>query len=224
MTAVKICGIREVEHALVAANAGADYLGLIFYPPSHRYLSPEAARDLVVAVRAARPAAPRFVGIFVDEPLAAVERIAATVGLDVVQLSGDESWDDCAALGLPVIRALRVEMGADRAAMTDRLRGGERLLTAGRVQLLLDTQHAGFYGGSGRTFDWAIAADLARDYPLLLAGGLTPENAGDAIRQVAPYGLDVSSGVETDKRKDPDKIRRFLAAVRSTDVSPATTP
>ncbi|HEX2171181.1 MAG TPA: phosphoribosylanthranilate isomerase [Dehalococcoidia bacterium] len=217
MTVIKICGIAEVDHALAAAQAGADLIGLVFYPPSHRYLTPDRARAIVEATRAARPEAPGFVGVFVDEPAVTINRLAAEVGLDYAQISGDEPWSLCADLAVPVIKSLRIDPAAGLADLEARLAEGEDLIRAGRVRLLLDTQHPGYYGGTGRTFDWALAAELARNVPFLLAGGLTPENAAEAVRAVRPWGLDVSSGVETDKRKDPGKIRRFLAAARSHD-------
>lgn len=217
MTIVKVCGIREIEHALVAAAAEADLIGLIFYPPSHRYLDPERARDLVRSTRLVWPRSPQFVGVFVDEPAEFVNEVAGYCGLDFVQISGDEPWGYCETIDVPVIKGIRVPPEAGLAEVRARLAEGRALIEGGQVRPLLDTHQAGFYGGTGRSFDWAVAGQLARDYPFLLAGGLTPENVAEAVRAVRPWGLDVSSGVETDQRKDPAKIQRFLTAVRRSD-------
>ena len=214
MTIVKVCGIREVEHAVAAAVAGADLIGLIFYPPSHRYLTPEQARELVQATRRAWPDGPRFVGVFVDEPIDFVNDLIGYCGLDLAQLSGHEDWAFCQAVEAPVIKSLRVGPEASVEDVRADLIPGERLIADGRVSPLLDAQHPGTYGGTGRRFNWELAGELAREVPFLLAGGLTPDNVDQALQMARPWGLDVSSGVETDKRKDPVKIQRFVAAVR----------
>ena len=219
MTIVKVCGIREVEHAVAAAAAGADLLGLIFYPPSHRYLTPEQARDLVQATRTVWSRSPQFVGVFVDEPIDFVNEVVGYCGLDFAQLSGHEDWASCQAVEAPVIKSLRIEPDATIEEVRAQLTAGEDLIASGQVRPLLDTQHPGYYGGTGRRFNWELAGELAREFPFLLAGGLTPDNVAQALRVAHPWGLDVSSGVETDQRKDTTKIQRFLAAVRSTEYS-----
>lgn len=209
----KICGLMRPEQAALVAEAGADAFGLIF-APSKRRVSPEQARALVAAARAVPPAhgrAPRAVGVFVNESAASMTEIAAAVGLDALQLSGDESPDDCvevaAQSGLPVLKALRLRTEADLALL-------DAYALAGAT-LLLDTPAAdGVYGGTGQTSDWSLARRAAQRWPVIFSGGLHPDNVGAALAAVAPRGVDVSSGVETDGVKDERKIRAFLAACR----------
>ncbi len=208
MTRVKICGIRTLEDARAAAEAGADAVGFVFWPPSRRYVDPaEAAR----IARVLPPFVVR-VGVFVNEPPEVVEEVARHVGLDAVQLHGDEPPEVCARLRRRVIKAIR-------ARNINSLREAAAYPVSA---LLLDTYVPDTYGGTGRTFDWSLA-EAARhlDRPLILSGGLTPTNVVEAIRRVRPYGVDVSSGVERDGRKDPEKIRAFIAAVRRADAEEA---
>ncbi|MDR5708747.1 MAG: phosphoribosylanthranilate isomerase [Armatimonadota bacterium] len=205
MTRVKICGIRTVEEARAAAEAGADAVGFVFWPRSRRYVEPEMAARIAQAL-------PPFlvrVGVFVNEPPERVEEIAACVGLDAVQLHGDEPPEVCARLRRRVIKAIRIRDGRSLEAAAD------YPVSA----LLLDTYVPETYGGTGRTFDWSLVEAVRHlDRPLLLSGGLNPENVAEAIRRVRPYGVDASSGVETDGRKDPEKICAFVAAVRRADA------
>lgn len=212
MTRIKICGVTRPEHALAAARAGADFFGLVFYPHTHRYLTPEQARDIVAAVReAGSPIA--AVGIFVNTPAQEVNRLARFCPLDYVQLSGDEPWGYCREIERPVIKACRLGPGGTAQDIAREIRAGQE--AAGReVTLLLDTQEAGKYGGTGRALDWGVAAELARSFPFLVAGGLTPENVAGLVAQAHPWGVDVSGGVETAGVKDVSKIQSFIAAVR----------
>ena len=222
MTRVKICGISDPRHASVAAEADADFVGVVFYPPSSRYVTVERAREVAAALEGTET---RLVGLFVNESAATINRVADAVGLDIVQLSGDELPPDAKGIERPVIATVRAG---------SRSRGDEerRFLdwTAGAAQpfaIMLDAHVPGMYGGTGAVADWFIAADFARRYPVVLAGGLTPETAGEAVHRVQPFAVDVSSGVETDGRKDPAKIRAFVAAVRRADADPIsalTTP
>jgi phosphoribosylanthranilate isomerase len=208
MTFVKICGLRTIEHALAAVDAGADMLGLVF-AASRRQVSREQAALIVEAIRAT-PHARRvtIVGLFVNE---APERMLATArwcGLDAIQLSGDEASEIAGQLpGIAVLKAIRLE-GAPSEA------GWLNANQAPDVRLLVDAHVPGSYGGAGVLADWSRAAELARRRLIVLAGGLTPENVGAAIRQVHPWGVDVSSGVETNGVKDVAKIRAFVAAAR----------
>lgn len=210
MTVVKICGLRTPEHALVSAAAGAELLGFIF-APSRRQVEAQQ----VAAIRAALAEAgyrPELVGVFVNSPATTMLEIADYCGLDILQLSGDEPPGILAALpGRRVIKAVRLAGQPDEQHW---LRPGPH---HDRVRLLVDAHVRGSYGGAGVTADWAGAAELAGRLPILLAGGLTPDNVGDALRQVAPWGVDVSSGVETDGVKDTSKIRAFVAAVRAAE-------
>jgi phosphoribosylanthranilate isomerase len=223
MTLVKICGVSTPESALAAAEAGADLLGLVFYRQSHRAVSPTAALTIVRALRAAGHTLP-VAGLFVNEAPNWINVVADEVGLDLVQLSGDESPADLTAIARPTLRAVRVAAGANPDTLDAPLADADARL-AGRdggplghpTLPLLDAHVPGEYGGTGARGDWAVATALAARRPLFLAGGLTPENIGAAIRAVRPFGVDVSSGVETDKIKDPAKVRAFIAAARAAD-------
>ena len=202
-TQVKICGLKTEEHLQTAIDAGADMLGLIFYEPSHRYISPREARALLQTIERSRVNAD-VVGVFVNREADFINDIADEVGLDIVQLHGDEAPEFARRIRRPIIKGLHAPV--EREAVSEFARESWRVL--------LDTS-APQWGGTGETHDWELARSLAHDTRLLLAGGLTPENVASAIRQVRPWGVDVSSGVETNKTKDSDKIRRFLHTVRS---------
>jgi phosphoribosylanthranilate isomerase len=210
---VKICGLTNFDDALAAADLGADYLGFNFYPKSPRCI---AEADCGKIVAALRPRFPLLVcaGVFVNHPAADVARIVRRCGLDVAQLSGDEPPDALAALGREAIRAFK----AVRAAMDARTLDKFAALAAGEPALLLDATAPDRYGGTGRTADWDWAAEVASRHPVFLAGGLTPENAGAAIRKVRPWGVDSASGVESAAgKKDRDSMAAFIAAARQAD-------
>ena len=223
MAKVKICGLTRFEDALVALQAGADYLGFIFYPPSPRAITPEAAATLITRLRATLPPAPRplatrFVGVFVNEPPAAAAAILDGCGLDLAQLSGDEPAADVTDPASPLFgrayKALRPHSLAeadDGAARFAAPPGG-----AG-PRLLLDTPHGRLYGGTGETGDWGIAATLAARLPgLMLAGGLSPDNVAAAVAAVRPFAVDVAGGVERAPGiKDADRVRTFIANARA---------
>jgi len=210
MTQVKICGLTNLQDALIAVEAGADLLGFIFYPPSPRAVTPERARGIAEAVRnAGFPV--RLVGVFVSESPETVHQTLSYCRLDCAQLHGAESPRTVAALmgeGIAVIKAFRVHDGVSPGEMA-RYRA---------MAYLLDAFVAGQPGGTGHTFDWQLAVRAARQFPILLAGGLTPDNVAQAVRTVRPWGVDVASGVEAAPgRKDPDQVRRFLVAIRRAD-------
>jgi indole-3-glycerol phosphate synthase/phosphoribosylanthranilate isomerase len=212
---MKICGLATEEQARAVTRLGADAFGLVFAPmaPPHRRVSVERARRLVVAAReqAGANTAPLAVGVFVNEAPATIAEYAERVGLDAVQLSGDESPDDCtqvaAITGLPVLKALRLRSERDLDLLDAYAEAG--------AALLLDTPRDGAYGGTGETGDWALAREAARRWPVILSGGLAPENVSAALAAVRPRGVDVSSGVETDRAKDLAKIARFIATARA---------
>ncbi len=213
---IKICGVRSLEAAQVAAQSGANLLGLVFYPPSPRFLTPAAADELVAGLKIL-PRRPALVGLFVNVPLDEMTAAVGRYGLDYVQLSGDETPAQVGHVRRlkPVIRALRLpaQVGPEEA-----LRLAAPYGELEGVMLLLDTHKAGMYGGTGKTGDWAAAREIARRYPTLLAGGLTPANVAEAVRQVQPWGVDVSSGVEQDGapgHKDLQKIKDFCRAARA---------
>lgn len=203
MVRVKICGIRDEAAAAAAAAAGADAVGFVF-ASSRRQVDVAQARRIAATL----PPFVARVGVFVDDALDRVRAAADAVPLDAVQLHGDETPEDCEALqtaGVRVIKALR-------------LRGPLPAAEAARwpaVAVLLDSYRPDAYGGTGVPFDWRWAAEAAGRVRIILSGGLTPETVGQAIAAVRPYSVDVSSGVETGGRKDPGKIRAFVAAVRA---------
>jgi len=196
VTRVKICGLRQVDHAVAAVDAGADLLGFIFYRPVRRYVEPALAREIADAVRGRA----ELVGVFVDEPPAQMAEIADLVGLDFIQLSSD------APVSRPVVRTVHVDGHTAIEEIAERARGA-RLIH-------LDTKKTGQFGGTGETFDWSIARTAASVGPVLLAGGLNPANVAQAVGVAAPWGVDVSSGVETDGVKDPSKIEAFIKAAK----------
>ncbi len=204
-TRIKICGITRPEDAQAAAASGADAIGLVFYARSPRAVSLEQAAEIAAAV----PPFVTVVALFVDEPIERVERTLAQVPVDLLQFHGEESPAFCRQFGRPWIKALRVRPGSDIRAACEPYRDARGVL--------LDSWQEGVPGGTGRTFDWALAP---RDLPLpvVLAGGLDEGNVGTAIARLRPAAVDVSGGVEAARGiKDPDKIARFVAAVRAAD-------
>ncbi|OIP28539.1 MAG: hypothetical protein AUK39_00305 [Dehalococcoidia bacterium CG2_30_46_19] len=214
MTRVKICGITEESHALAAVGAGADFIGLVFAPSSRR-ITPAKAYEIASAVKK-NSNTTKVVGIFVNAPQSMVNKVADFCGLDWIQLSGDESWEYCRDVIKPIIKAIPVEQQSPEEIYA-KLSAGSKLLSTQRFITLLDSQANGKYGGTGLTFDWEIAQQVARRFPVIIAGGLNSENVAQAIELVAPWGVDVSSGVEVDGIKSPAKIRAFIEAVRRTD-------
>ncbi|NWF77096.1 MAG: phosphoribosylanthranilate isomerase [Chloroflexi bacterium] len=218
MTRVKICGIRDEIQALAAVEAGADFIGMVF-APSQRQVSPAKAREIASAVKeSGHPdyIGTEVVGVFVNMPASEVNEIADYCALDWVQLSGDESWEYCRGVDKPIIKAVRVGQQSPRE-LHNVLSAGTKLLGKQNFITLLDTHVEGKYGGTGEGFDWNLAQQLAKKFPIIVAGGLSPENVAQLIEKVKPWGVDVSSGVETGGVKDPAKIRAFIAAVRKAD-------
>jgi phosphoribosylanthranilate isomerase len=208
MVQVKICGLRRVEDALVAADAGAAMLGFVF-APSRRRIEPEEAKGIIAEVKR-RSADVAAVGVFVNATVDEMNRTAQLCGLDYAQLSGDESNKVIGALDVPAIKVLHVAPNES----TDRLR--ERAGSVSARLLMLDAARVGSYGGTGETFPWNLVPQLTR--PFLLAGGLQADNVGGAIRAVRPWGVDVSSGVEANGEKDQEKIRNFITAVLASEA------
>ena len=215
MTRVKICGIRDKSHALAAIEAGADFIGLVL-APSQRQVTPVRAGEIVSAVKKCSEATV-IIGVFVNMPATEVNRTANSCNIDWIQLSGDESWEYCRQITKPLIKAIRVKAGQRPEEISEDLATGVRVLSSQRCVYLLDSQVKGKHGGTGMTFDWGLAQQAAEQFPVIMAGGLTPENVAQAIEIVAPWGVDVSSGVETGGVKDIAKIRAFIEAVRRAD-------
>ena len=219
MTRLKICGLRDADNAVKAAEAGADFLGFVFVPGARRRVSVDRAGAIIEEYRRRRGSGgPRLVGLFADQPADDVDRTAREVDLDLAQLCGDEGPDYWRELSIPIIKQIKVRDGGDRdQAVGDTLRRVKEVVDPGHLASL-DKYHESAKGGTGRAFDWTIAADVAGDHDFLLAGGLTPENVGHAIATVGPWGVDVSSGVETDGDKDARKIASFADEVRDADA------
>ena len=245
MTLVKICGLKDTETALEAAKAGADFIGIMF-AESKRKVTPQQCYDIVEALKERRTHGrdasfdgplrgdvsakswfgawadeieqsaarwrPLIIGVFADMEVDDVNNIADAAGLDLVQLSGGESAEFAARIHLPVIRAIHVAPGSTEFDVWEAATPGS---SAG---IMLDTASNVARGGTGEAFDWDVAKEVARRTPFFLAGGLTPENVAEAIAQVEPWAVDVSTGVETARVKDIEKIRAFIRAAKGVHV------
>jgi phosphoribosylanthranilate isomerase len=247
VTYVKICGNRTPADVLAAAEAGADFVGMVF-AESRRKVDRSEAYDMVRAL--GRPLAeheflmpppaqpqvreepgewfrhgsrvleayldakrPLTVGVFADQSFEEINEIVEECGIDLVQLSGDEPWDQCLMIARQTIQVVHV-------SPLDSPSDPMSLVEPGfAIALLLDSAHGPYRGGSGQTFDWEVARQVSSRMPMLLAGGLTPENVGEAVRTVRPWAVDVSSGTEIDGKKDYDRVRAFIAAVREADAA-----
>ena len=205
-TRVKICGITRVEDALIAVAQGADAIGLVFYPPSPRYVSPAQAAEIVNAL----PAFITVVALFVDASRTDVEAVLSQVNIDLIQFHGQETADECRQYGKSYMKAIRVKSDTNLVQYTTEYSDAKALL--------LDTYAEGVPGGTGQVFDWTvIPKNLSK--PIVLAGGLDAENVEQAIRQVKPYAVDVSGGVEFKKGiKDAAKIAAFMRGVSNAIV------
>ncbi len=201
MIPVKICGITNSTDANLALGLGAAALGFIFYPPSPRYIDPRKAAEIIAGIDIPT------VGVFVNEPAERITEIVDITGISLAQLHGDESPAICAVLPVPVIKGFRVQENFDPAKMLDYpVRAW-----------LVDSYRTDQYGGTGHSFDWSLVKSAERHRPLVLAGGLNPDNVLDAVEKVRPAALDLSSGVEIEPgRKDPDKLWRLFANLKET--------
>ncbi len=205
-TRIKICGLTTVEDALAAVAAGADALGFIFYDRSPRYVAPE----MVASITRQLPPLVTKVGVFVNAPAAEIRRVVQVAGLDIPQLHGEETPEFCARLGWPVIKAFRLQSAAAVA----------QLASYPVAAWLLDAFVPGLRGGTGAQFNWEWAIQAkAGGRPVILAGGLTPDNVAEAVRTVQPYAVDISSGVETAPgQKDIPRLQQLIRAVRAADL------
>jgi phosphoribosylanthranilate isomerase len=205
-TAVKICGITRVEDGLAAARAGAHAIGLVFHPASPRLVTIARAREIARCL----PPFVTAVGLFVDAPEDEVRRVLEAVPLQLLQFHGSEPPEYCVRFDMPYIKAVRVRAGVDLLQYARRYSEARGLL--------LDAFVEGIPGGGGSAFDWDLIP-AALPLPIVLAGGLTPENVGEAIRRVKPWAVDVASGVEREKGiKDAARIAAFIRGARDADV------
>lgn len=201
-TRVKICGITQTQDAVFAVKSGADAIGLVFYEPSPRSVTIAQAQKIVKEIGPFVT----IVGLFVDAKADTVHSVLEQVSIDLLQFHGDESVKYCEQFHKPYIKAVRMKQDVNLAEMTKNY--------ASASGLLLDTYQVGKPGGTGQTFDWSLVKDVEK--PVILAGGLTPENVMSAIQQVSPYAVDVSGGVELEKGiKDKQKISAFMREVEN---------
>ncbi len=212
MTQVKICGLQEPGSCGAAIAAGANFIGMVL-APSRRRVTAETAVVLSRLVHNYRPGV-AVVGVFVNQPLSEVNQAAREFGLDRVQLSGDESWDYCARVDRPVIKALHVAEDVRSEEVQRQVDEGFQRV-GGDLIILLDTAVPGVFGGTGKTFPWEKVSKLIGCEKIMIAGGLDPENVGPFIGEFGPWGVDVSSGVETHGEKDILKIRGFVRSAKS---------
>jgi len=207
MIRVKICGIKTLPDALTAAEAGADLLGFNFYAKSRRFIEARVCAEITYILKRGYPSI-QLVGVFVNSSIEEINKIMKLCGLDLAQLHGDEPVEMVSALDGKAFKAFRgVPVDVERFARN------------APPAFLVDASVEGLYGGSGVTADWNVAAELAKRYPLLLAGGLNQDNVAEAVQHVKPWGVDVASGVEVSPgQKDPDKIKAFVNTVKSTQI------
>jgi len=206
---IKICGVKTLEIALVAIEVGADMLGFNFYPPSSRYIDQETCAEIVASLKR-QAASITSVGVFVNENPQRVREIMTTCNLDLAQLSGDESPEDLAALDGKAFKVVRPKSITEADMLLQQYDRHQP------PALLVDAHVKGAYGGTGETSDWILAQHLAMQTPILLAGGLNPDNVAAAVAAVGPWGVDVASGVESSPGiKEPAKISAFVSAARA---------
>ncbi len=227
---VKICGVTEPQQARAAASLGADFVGMVFAPSRRQVTLGQAGRiaaalgkrggasplaattEAVEAALAGRR--PLLVGVFADQDADTINAIAEECSLDLIQLSGSEPWEMCGQLSRPVLKCIKVREGKPAQAVLSEIGEGARSAGPGQALVLLDPYVEGVYGGAGVTLDWKVAAAVARRVPVMLAGGLAPENVAKAVGIVRPWAVDVSSGVETGGTKDVERIRAFIQAAK----------
>jgi phosphoribosylanthranilate isomerase len=217
MTKIKICGIKTAEQALAAAEFGADFIGMIF-TRSPRQITPAQANKIVEAIKKDPPATPEVIGVFVNTPAYIVNRIAEFCHLDYVQLSGNENIDYCKELRPPFLKVTKISHYVKSEQVCSELAAWSKFFSNRKHIFLLDAYDIDKYGGTGKQLDWDIAKPIAEQFKVIIAGGLTPKNVPEAINKVRPWGVDVSSGVETEGEKDMDKIKAFIKAVRDADA------
>ena len=223
MTVIKICGIKTLKDALAAIDSGADYLGFNFYSKSVRFIEKSACVEITSVLKREHPQI-ELVGVFVNFPVDEIKDILQTCQLDLAQLHGDETPEMLTALNGKAFKAIRLSaIESAETSISPFLQSVANIRypfqQSALPAMLIDAAVKGVYGGSGVIADWTAAAQLAKKYPLLLAGGLTPENVADAVKQVTPWGVDVASGVEsTPGEKDAGKMVQFVKEVKRVEI------
>ncbi len=217
MTWIKICGISDIESAISASQAGTDYLGMVL-APSRRQVSPEKAGEIIAAVHHLK-SPPQTVGVFVNTPAVEVNQIAEYCKLDWIQLSGNEKWDYCKKIEKPFIKVFHVAPDSRQAEISANIWRGYSLIPPNQLICMLDSSVPDAYGGTGTTFNWQVAKDVSEKFSVMIAGGLTPDNVGQLIKLTNPWAVDVSSGVETNGKKDATKMKTFIETVRRFDLA-----
>jgi phosphoribosylanthranilate isomerase len=209
---IKVCGIREPGLGAAAAEAGADIIGFIF-APARRQVTAETARACLAAAREVKPDI-LACGVFVNAPVSEISEVTRVAGLDLIQLLGDDSIASAQSLPLPATRVIRPEPGMSPVETLERMKTYQSA-SVPPVAVLLDAYSASAAGGTGETLDWNLAAEVNAEAPIVLAGGLDPENVARAIGQVRPIGVDASTGMEREGRKSADLIHAFVEAARA---------
>ena len=214
MTKLKICGLKDYDSANIAIESGADFLGFVFVPGASRCLEINHAKKIIEKLKIKHTdRLPNLVGLFANQTIGRVNKIVNNLNLDLAQLCGDETHEYVKAIDIPTIKQVKVveynQLDISIAKVREQV---ESILSYGSM-IVLDKYESSSYGGTGKKFNWDIAAELSGTYNLILAGGLNCDNIVDAISQVAPWGVDVSSGIETGGIKDESKIRKFSASV-----------
>ena len=214
MTKLKICGLKDYDSANIAIESGADFLGFVFVPGARRCLEINHAKKIIEKLKIKHTdKLPNLVGLFANQTIGRVNKIVNNLNLDLAQLCGDETHEYVKAIDIPTIKQVKVveynQLDISIAKVREQV---ESILSYGSM-IVLDKYESSSYGGTGKKFNWDIAAELSGTYNLILAGGLNCDNIVDAISQVAPWGVDFSSGIETGGIIDESKIRKFSASV-----------
>ena len=219
MTHVKICGFQKSEHAFTAIEAGVDSIGLVFVEGASRSLGFQEAENLLERIRGSFAKLPEIVGLFADQPLDQVTNYIEKLKLDSIQLCANESMEYCSKISIPVYKVIGIDPQVPISAQMPRIMLLQQRHSLAGHRIVIDTKISGAYGGTGISFDWDVASDLSKSFRMTLAGGLSPDNVAQAITQVRPWGVDASSGVESNGEKDPEKIVTFIRQVKNTDLT-----
>ena len=216
MTKFKICGIKDLINAKTVRNANADFMGFVFVPGARRKLDMSSAKTLIDSYRdSTGSGGPALVGLFADQPLDYVNEVIEQCGLDYVQLCGQEATEYWANVNSKVIKSISADISTDNVKNDSNLFKDSKTILDNDAIPLYDKFEKGQLGGTGKSFDWTSIEGFSDSINFILAGGLNPENVGNAIQRITPWCVDVSTGVETDGRKDPDKILKFSEEVQS---------